>query len=30
MKLDDVIYSIIIVLIMLLVGIGLLPDMGDV
>jgi hypothetical protein len=30
MKLDDRIYTIIIVVIALLVGIGLLPDMVDV
>jgi hypothetical protein len=30
MKLDDIIYTIIIVIIALLVGIGLLPDMVDV
>jgi hypothetical protein len=30
MKLNDLIYTIIIVIIALLVGIGLLPDMVDV
>jgi hypothetical protein len=30
MKLNDFFYAVILVLIMLLVGIGILPDMADV